>query len=110
MSEVRVTPLPSKGQAGADPYSIPLDQIDVADSELYETDTFWGYFERLRKEAPVHFCAESDFGPFWSVTKFDDIQYVDTHHHIFSSEPTIVLQDPEPDFTTQMLAPSPRRV
>ena len=57
-------PIPSKGQAGADPYSIPLDKIDVSDSELFETDTLWGYFERLRKEDPVHYCAESDFGSY----------------------------------------------
>ncbi len=61
--------VPSKGQAGADPYSIPLEKIDVSDSELFETDTHWGYFERLRKEDPVHYCAASDFGPYWSVTK-----------------------------------------
>ena len=40
--------LPSKGQAGADPYSIPLEKIDVSDAELFETDTLWGFFERLR--------------------------------------------------------------
>ena len=48
-----ITP-PSKGQAGADPYSISLDRIDVSDSELFETDTHWGYFARLRAEDPVH--------------------------------------------------------
>ena len=54
---------PSKGQAGADPASIPLDKIDVTDSELWVTDTHWGYFERLRNEAPVHYCAESILRP-----------------------------------------------
>ena len=98
MSEATATPLPSKGQAGADPYSIPLDKIDVADAELFETDTLWGYFERLRKEAPVHYCAESEFGPYWSVTKFDDIVYVEKNPEIFSSEPTIAIVDPDPDF------------
>ena len=39
----------SKGQAGVDPYSIPLEKIDVSDSELFETDTQGRYFERLRK-------------------------------------------------------------
>ena len=74
------SPIPSKGQAGADPYSIPLDKIDVSDSELFETDTLWGYFERLRKEDPVHYCAESEFGPYWSVTRFDDIVQVADRH------------------------------
>ena len=57
-------------QAGADPYSIPLERIDVSDAELFETDTHWGYFERLRKEDPVHYCAASEFGPYWSVTRY----------------------------------------
>jgi len=98
MSDATATLLPSKGQAGADPYSIPLDQIDVADAELFETDTLWGYFERLRKEAPVHFCAESEFGPYWSVTKYDDIVYVEKNPEIFSSARTITVVDPDPDF------------
>ena len=88
----------SKGQAGADPYSIPLEKIDVADSELFETDTHWGYFERLRKEDPVHYCAESEFGPYWSVTKFDDIVTVEKNPEIYSSARSIVVGDPDPRF------------
>ena len=88
MSDETVRAFPSKGQAGVDPYSIPLDQIDVSDAELFETDTLWGYFERLRNEDPVHYCARSEFGPYWSVTKFDDIVHVEKHPEIFSSEPT----------------------
>jgi cytochrome P450 len=91
-------PIPSKGQAGADPYSIPLDKIDVSDAELFETDTHWGYFERLRKEAPVHFCAESEFDAYWSVTRFEDIVYVEKNPEIFSSARSIVVGDPDPDF------------
>jgi cytochrome P450 len=92
------TPVPSKGQAGADPYAIALERIDVSDSELFETDTHWGYFERLRKEDPVHYCAQSDFGPYWSVTKYEDVLHVEKHPEIFSSAHSIVLGDPDPDF------------
>ncbi len=98
MNEATVNPFPSRGQAGADPYSIPLDRIDVADAELFETDTLWGYFERLRNEDPVHYCADSEFGPYWSVTKFADIVYVEKRPEVFSSEPTIVVADPDPAF------------
>jgi cytochrome P450 len=93
--------LPSKGQANADPYSIPLDKIDVSDSELFETDTHWGYFERLRKEDPVHYCAESDFGPYWSVTRFNDIVEVEKKDEIFSSARTITVVDPDPNFPVE---------
>jgi len=98
MSEVAANPFPSKGQAGADPYAIPLEKIDVSDAELFETDTLWGYFERLRREDPVHYCADSEFGPYWSVTKFADIVAVEKAPEIFSSEPTIVIADPDPEF------------
>jgi cytochrome P450 len=99
MSQTPVAnPRASKGQAGADPYSIPLDRIDVSDSELYETDTLWGYFERLRKEDPVHYCAESDFGPFWSITRYDDVVTVEKNPEIFSSARSITVVDPDPDF------------
>ncbi len=83
-------------------WSIPLDQINVADPELFRTDTIWPYFERLRKEAPVHYQTEHEFGPYWSVTKYKDIMQVDINHAIFSSEPTITIVDPEEDFTLPM--------
>lgn len=91
-------PIPSKGQAGVDPYSIPLDKIDVSDSELFETDTHWGYFERLRKEDPVHYCAESDFGPYWSATRFNDILTVEKDPDTYSSAGSIVIGDLRPEF------------
>ena len=69
-----------------DPWKIPLDKFDVAHPELFESDKMWGYFERLRKEDPVHYTAESAVGPYWSLTKFDDCMYVDTHHQLFSSD------------------------
>jgi cytochrome P450 len=98
MSEATANPFPSKGQAGADPHSVPLERIDVSDAELFETDTLWGYFERLRNEDPVHYCADSEFGPYWSVTKFDDIVTAEKDPETFSSEPTIVIADPDPAF------------
>ena len=69
-----------------DPYALPLDQLNPAHPDLFQADKQWAYFERLRREDPVHHTAESQFGPYWSVTKFEDIMYVDTHHQLFSSE------------------------
>jgi hypothetical protein len=43
--------------------SIPLDQIDVSHPDLWVTDSHWPYFERLRREDPVHYCRESMFKP-----------------------------------------------
>ena len=83
-------------------YSIPLSEFNVADPELFRTDTIWPYFERLRKEEPVHYCPEHEFGPYWSVTKYNDIMAVDTNHEAFSSEPSITITDPKDDFRLPM--------
>ncbi|MFP5394799.1 MAG: cytochrome P450, partial [Alphaproteobacteria bacterium] len=66
--------------------SIPLEAINVANPYLFQNDTVGEYFTRLRREDPVHYCAASRFGPYWSVTKFNDIMAVDTNHKVFSSE------------------------
>ena len=85
-------------------YATPLDKIDVSDPALYQNDTIWPYFERLRREDPVHYCSDSAFGPYWSITKYRDIMLVDTSHSIFSSEAggiTILdrkLEDRNPNF------------
>ena len=95
-------------QAQIDPYTIPLDEIDVSDPALYESDSQWPYFERLRNEAPVHFCKDSMFGPYWSVTCFDDIMTVEKDHATYSSYPAIVIGDQDPDFTVkQFIAADP---
>ncbi len=75
----------------ADPYSLPLENLDPAKVEIFQNDALWGYFERLRNEDPVHFLEDSDYGPYWSVTKFDDIMFVDSHHDLFSSEGGITI-------------------
>ena len=76
-------------QIADDPYATPLDQIDVSRPELFERDTAAGYFARLRKEDPVHYCADSAYGPYWSVTSYNDIMAVDTNHQIYSSEASL---------------------
>jgi cytochrome P450 len=88
-----------------DPYAIPLEKLNVAHPALFEANTMWPYFERLRAESPVNLCEESQYGAYWSVTNFADIKYVDTHEEIFSSDIAkggIRLggaMDPDPDPT-----------
>jgi len=65
--------------------SMPLADFDVGNPELFRTDSFWPYFDRLRSEDPVHYCKDSMFGPYWSVTKYNDIMEIDTNHAVFSS-------------------------
>ena len=76
--------------------SLPLADFDVSHPSLYQRDALEPYFARLRAEDPVHYCRESIYGPYWSITRFNDIVAVDTHHQVFSSDHTngsFVLDD-----------------
>ena len=66
------------------------------DKTMAEFKTY--YFERLRTEAPVHYGAESEFGPYWSVTRHEHILEVEKHPEVFSSARSITLKDPDADF------------
>ncbi len=85
-----------------DARSIPLDKIDVSDPRLLEQDAWRPFFARLRAEDPVHYQAQSPFGPFWSITRFKDIVAVDSDHGAFSSEPAIIIDDLTEDLPVEM--------
>ncbi|MGH6957158.1 MAG: cytochrome P450 [Caulobacteraceae bacterium] len=88
--------------ARAEAYSTPLDKIDVAKGERFQNDTIWPFFERLRREDPVHYTAESEFGPYWSITRYNDIMTVETNHQVFSSEGSISIDEQQEDFQLPM--------
>ncbi|MBN8607785.1 MAG: cytochrome P450 [Caulobacterales bacterium] len=85
-----------------DAWKTDLSTLDISRAERFRDNNFWPFFERLRKEDPVHYCPDSLNGPYWSITKYNDIMAIDTDHHRFSSEPSIVLFDPEEDFQLPM--------
>ena len=54
-------------------YSTPLKDFHPGAPRLFQDDTLWPWFERLRKEEPVHYCTNAPIEPYWSVTKYNDI-------------------------------------
>jgi cytochrome P450 len=78
--------LANLAQAREAAYSTPLADLDPAQPALFQADAMWPIFERLRAEAPVHYTREHEFGPYWSITKYNDIMAVDTNHQQFSSD------------------------
>ena len=62
-----------------------LADFDVSDIALWDAERYWPYFARLRAEEPIHYCADSTYGPYWSVTKHADILNIETRHDVFSS-------------------------
>jgi len=91
---------PRTSMLGMGPYDIPLEDYDVSQRDLYQSDAAFGFFERLRKEDPVHYCKDSEFGPYWSITRFDDISAIEGNPEAFSSEPVVFIQDPLKNFQT----------
>jgi len=59
---------------------------NIADPDIWLNYEYFPIFEKMRREDPVHYCAESTYGPYWSVTRYEDIMAVDTNHAVYSSE------------------------
>ncbi|MCV6615595.1 MAG: cytochrome P450 [Cellvibrionaceae bacterium] len=73
----------------------PIDQLDLSKASRFQDGSWQQAFARVRAEQPVHYLADSEFGPFWSITKFKDIMFVDSNHQLFSSEPFIIIGESE---------------
>lgn len=76
--------------------TLPIEDFDVSEPELFAHEALHPYFERMRREAPVHYCRDSHVGPYWSITKFNDIIEIEKSHKIFSSDVSVgsfVLDD-----------------
>ena len=99
--ELRVNGIPRDGVI---PPASELDlaTYDITDPEIWRRDAYWDRFARMRKEDPVHYCPDSPFGPYWSVTTFNEIMTVDTSHGVFSSEGGITMADQDEDFALPM--------
>jgi cytochrome P450 len=80
-----------KPHTDGEAWTTPLETLNPAKADRFQNDTIWPYFARLRRDDPVHFTADSEFGPYWSLTRWDDIMAVDTNHQDFSSLDGITL-------------------
>ncbi|MGH6964643.1 MAG: cytochrome P450 [Phenylobacterium sp.] len=82
-----------KEAAEAQAWATPIEALNPAQADLFAADAIWPLFERLRKEAPVHWTPRGDvYDGFWSISRYQDIMAVDINHEVFSSADGIVLQ------------------
>lgn len=93
---------PTINMADFDPKDLALEDIDIAQRSLWIEDKKMAFFDRLRDEDPVHYCKDSEYGPYWSVTRYKDIMEIDGNWQDFSSEPAITIVEPEEDFPLPM--------
>ena len=59
--------------------------LDVSRAELWSEDRWQEPMRQLRRESPIHYCEDSKFGPYWSVTTYKPIQHIEALPKIFSS-------------------------
>ena len=59
--------------------------LDVSRAELWREDRWQEPMRQLRAESPIHYCEDSKFGPYWSVTTYKPIQHIEALPKIFSS-------------------------
>ena len=76
----------TQAEARDEAFALPIERIDVSKPRLFAADTVGHYFERLRKDAPVHWQTNPVVGGFWSVTRYQDIMQVDTNQAVYSSD------------------------
>lgn len=64
----------------------PLDTLDPSLPERFVDGSANALFARLRREAPVHYCPQGRFGPFWSISTYEDIVEIEALPKLYSSE------------------------
>lgn len=87
-----------EGKAEDTAQSVALDHLDVSDVTGFQKGTHLPLFARLRRDDPVHYCADSPFGSYWSITRAADIRAVNLDHHRFSSQHNVIIGDIPRDF------------
>ena len=91
-----------RGQPIPPAEELDLSTYNITDPEIWRREAYWDRFARMRREDPVHWCPDSPYGPFWSVTTYKDIMTVDTTHGVFSSEGGITVVDQNDEFQLPM--------
>ncbi len=95
------------------PATIDPASIDLNDHHSFAGSQPHDAFDWLRQHDPVHRHAERDGGPgYWVLTRHQDVQTVGRDAQTFSSQPTIMVRDPDnerrdPDHVMMLMADPP---
>ena len=69
-------------------------KIDLWNPDSFAAGHPHAQYDWLRANDPVHFQEEPNGPGYWAITRFQDVYEVDRNFQAFSSEPTIMIQDP----------------
>ena len=84
-----------------------LATLDPSVPQRFADGTADAVFTRLRREAPVHYCPASAFGPFWSISRYEDIAAIEGQPMLLQQlkfVAPIVQTQPRPDALTGRVA------
>jgi methyl-branched lipid omega-hydroxylase len=90
---------------GKAPPEVPLADIDLGTWDFWELDDELrdGAFATLRRVAPISFWPEPVVEGFekgaghWALTALDDVFFASRHPEVFSSSPSITINDQPPE-------------
>ncbi len=68
-------------------------KIDLFDSASFSAGHPHAQYDWLRANAPVYRQSEKNGPGYWAVTRYKDVYDVDRNFQVYSSEPTIMIQD-----------------
>lgn len=90
---------------GARPPEIPLCDIELGSLDFWARNDDYrdGAFATLRREAPISFWPAVEMEGFdagaghWALTRLDDVFFASRHPEVFSSSPSITINDQTPE-------------
>jgi hypothetical protein len=68
------------------PAAAVIDPFDVSRAELYAEHRWHEPFRHLRAQAPVYYCANSEFGPYWTCNGLVPVTCLSLCHLSFESQ------------------------
>ena len=75
-------------------------KIDLLSPETFKGGHPHEQYDWLRENSPVHWHEEPNGPGFWAVTRYQDVFEIGRNTAVYSSEPTIMIQDPDEKMPT----------
>lgn len=72
-------------------------RVDLLDPETFSQGHPVQLYQWLQDNHPVYWHEEKNGPGFWALTRYEDVAEVGRQPHLYSSQPTVMLDDPPPD-------------
>ncbi|HTU00132.1 MAG TPA: cytochrome P450 [Rhizomicrobium sp.] len=81
----------------------PIDDAIVSAKTYAEPGAYDLLFAQLRREAPLRWTEPTGYRPFWTVTRYKDIQEIESKPDIFLNAPRLLLRTMRDEEKTKRL-------